>query len=706
MPGDRFAELNRGIDQPGLRGMWRLAVPQESAIGRIAMRRMASSTRRIRKQWTRPVLEGLEGRQLLSGVFSHQDTQFRYTTPTGGHALIKIVGIGNLAGTTINSSGALQLEYGSTNAYSKIVGQIHGGNGRAPLASILNNILVENGLANSLSGEGGNPLASVKMQDFDLIAGGKINLTPGVTSLVLNSIGPNTQVNLRTLPPAPSYRILPANAGNTANGVLGPFLGLTPSTLVSSAVVTSAANSIARRLSAFEGVTTPANTLEAGQTTSVTTAQGVTLDYASAGDRSQVLTSVSGSFTANTNVTVSLEPGQPATQPPAPPGIILKANSIDGAPTATVNLLTDSKVFGYDPTTGELVRFDLNLANNTGAVDPTFTPIPVPGDPANAGVDVVHVGNQLDVLVSSGTTVLAYNAVTGAPAGSFTTTAPINSIASTAALTVLGSYQTNQLQMINLPASLQAGTEQPLGSAKPFTPQSEVTLLGGVTGLPGSNTLYATVAAHLSTLQPSQFQLGIESIGTTQVNTSGGSTTINNQFSSTTPTALTQHGSNITVQPDAQTPDQVGAALGSVDGSLALVMGASNGNNTVDLYTPSSLTPRGSITLNYSDLLTGLSQNFRTDLGGSALIDIQGDVQSIRGGTASGMILNDTGNLALVKLQKIANSTVVGQPISHLNVKPRSNTTFLSSARLIGQRNGVMVQSNIQPIGPLSQIDQ
>ena len=43
MPGGRFAELNRGIDRPGLRRRRRLAVPKESAIRRIAMRRMASS---------------------------------------------------------------------------------------------------------------------------------------------------------------------------------------------------------------------------------------------------------------------------------------------------------------------------------------------------------------------------------------------------------------------------------------------------------------------------------------------------------------------------------------------------------------------------------------------------------------------------------------------------------------------------------------
>ena len=138
MPRGRFAELNRGNDRPGRRGMWRLAVPQELAIGRIAMRRMASSAQKDADERARPVVESLEGRRLLSGGsalgshgaaaastasgFSHKDTQFRYITPTGGHAQIKVVGVGNLAGTTVDSSGALELEYGATNVYSKIVG--------------------------------------------------------------------------------------------------------------------------------------------------------------------------------------------------------------------------------------------------------------------------------------------------------------------------------------------------------------------------------------------------------------------------------------------------------------------------------------------------------------------------------------------------------------------------------------------------------
>ena len=719
MPREHFAELNRGNDRPKLRATRQLTVPQELAIGRLAMSRMAASARKQRVNRTQPVLESLEGRQLLSGNavhtglnqamdsaaggFSQNDRVFTYITPTGGHALIKIVGVGNLSGTTVTPSGALEVLYGGTNAYSKIVGQVQGGGNRAPLASILNSQLVDTGQVNSLSGEGGNPLAAVLMKNFDLVDGGTINLTPGVTSLVLDSIGANTQVNLRTLPPAPSYRILPAAAGNTAGGQ-GSLFGLAAS--ASTTVTGAAIQNRALSISSLSTSTTSSTTLEAGQSASITNAQGITTSYFSGGGNAQTLTELSGDFTATSNILEPLAAGQPRTEPPAPPGIILKTNRIGGAPTSKIDLLTDSKVFGYDPTTGQLVRFDLNLVSQTGAVDPTFTPISVPGDPANAGVNIAEDGTQLVVLVSSGSNVYAYNATNGAEVGSFTTTTPINSIASTATVTVLGSYQTNQLQMINLSESLQTGTEQPLGSALPFMPASEVTLLGGVTGVAGSNNIYGTIAAHFSTLQPNQTQLGIQSVSTIQVIANGDSTTVSTEFSPISHTALTIYGNNIPVQPNPQAPNQTGAALGSIDGSLALVLGAANGTNTVKLYSPTSLTSRGTINLYYSDLLTGLSESFRPNLTGSSLIDIQGDVQSIRGGTANGMVLNDNGNLALVKLQQLTNSTIVGQPISHLDIKSRSNDTVLSSAREVDNRNGVKVQYNIQQIGPLSQISE
>ena len=84
------------------------------------MRRMPSSAQRIQTRRAQPVIEGLEDRRLLShvslrhsvstaaassgGVFSDNGTKFTYTTPTGGQAVIQVVGLGNLAGTTVDSA--------------------------------------------------------------------------------------------------------------------------------------------------------------------------------------------------------------------------------------------------------------------------------------------------------------------------------------------------------------------------------------------------------------------------------------------------------------------------------------------------------------------------------------------------------------------------------------------------------------------------
>ena len=177
--------------------------------------------------------------------------------------------------------------------------------------------------------------------------------------------------------------------------------------------------------------------------------------------------------------------------------------------SAPINVLTDPRIFGYDPATGQVIRFALNLKTKTGVVDSTFTPINVPGDPAVAGLDLAWNGPQRDILVSSGTNVYAYNATTGAFVGQFTDvnsfigSLPINSIGATDTLTVLGSYQTNQLYAINLTASLQTGVAQPAtGNPQPFTPPPQFTLLGGLTSSPGTNIVFATVAAHFDTTQP------------------------------------------------------------------------------------------------------------------------------------------------------------------------------------------------------------
>jgi hypothetical protein len=182
-------------------------------------------------------------------------------------------------------------------------------------------------------------------------------------------------------------------------------------------------------------------------------------------------------------------------------------------------------------------------------------------------------------------------------------------------------------------------------------------------------------------------------------------------FSVISRTGLLTNGNYTTLLTTTTTPtpipvSPVSAALGSVDQNLALETPVPVGSTTkyvLKLYSPSSLSSKGTISFpSFTDKLTGLSQSFRTDLGGAAVIDIQGDVQSIRGQSANGMFLNDTGNLATIKIQQVDNSTIVGQPISHITVARRNNATFLTSSRQVGNRNGAMQVSNIQPIGPLS----
>ena len=72
--------------------------------------------------------------------------------------------------------------------------------GGAPLASVYSRDLFEHQAANSLSGIGASIIGSINLTNFDLIAGGTIDATAGVNLLGLNSVGPNTQIQLREIP--------------------------------------------------------------------------------------------------------------------------------------------------------------------------------------------------------------------------------------------------------------------------------------------------------------------------------------------------------------------------------------------------------------------------------------------------------------------------------------------------------------------------
>ena len=114
------------------------------------------------------------------------------TTPprNGTHVELKIVGRGSLQGTTVDSSGALHLLFSKTNSFSKIVSNVHGGTGQADLASIFSADLFNNNAASSLSGIGASVIKMINLGDFNLIAGGTIDVTSGIDNLNLNSVGP------------------------------------------------------------------------------------------------------------------------------------------------------------------------------------------------------------------------------------------------------------------------------------------------------------------------------------------------------------------------------------------------------------------------------------------------------------------------------------------------------------------------------------
>src|SRR5208337_1650435 len=98
--------------------------------------------------------------------------------------------------------------------------------------------------------------------------------------------------------------------------------------------------------------------------------------------------------------------------------------------------------------------------------------------------------------------------------------------------------------------------------------------------------------------------------------------------------------------------------------------------------------PTTGVTVPFTDPITDLSESFRPELNGStangtgpALIDVQGTIQSVRGLTANGLVLNNTGYLNLIRIGQISNSTILAQPIGHIltPLSQRSNDVLLIS---------------------------
>ncbi len=234
-------------------------------------------------------------------------------------------------------------------------------------------------------------------------------------------------------------------------------------------------------------------------------------------------------------------------------------------------------------------------------------------------------------------------------------------------------------------ASLASGQAVAVGS--PFTPTREFLLTAGLGSVPASNTLYATGAAFFDTFQPGLTQFGILSM-----NTRG------DKLGESARTELLFNGKSV----NTGSPPPLTQAFGSVDQALALVTGVSNGRNVVTEINPTSLSVGGSFPLDDANPLIGLTRSFRPDLVGSALVDIQGNVQSVRAHDANGLVLNDAGNLNLVKIHNTSNSVLIGEPFGHPQMPVRSNVTILSTARIYADRGGVTVVPHLPQIGPLS----
>ncbi len=342
-------------------------------------------------------------------------------------------------------------------------------------------------------------------------------------------------------------------------------------------------------------------------------------------------------------------------------------------------------------------------------------------------ISVGHDQNRLVVLVSTGSVISVYDATYGTFIGSFTTPTGFtaDAMGSTDMLTVIGDVATNQLMEVDIPLSLAAGTAQlPVnapGYAPPstYTPPAGISLVGGLTGIVGTNDVFPTVAAVFNTLQPTVTQLGLLTASTsiTTPNSLGGLNLVR-QFATVSQSAIKSNGSYIAVNP-SNNPMLIGVPEGSVDSALAI-------NTITDQYHPRailqqrqpagpvSLSKRGAITLDTTDPITDLSESFRPDLNGSAttatgpaLIDVQGNIQSVRGQTATGLVLNNTGYTNLIRIGKISTSTILAQPIGHILTPPskRSNDVILISTnnREFGRRGGInYMVANLYQVGPLS----
>jgi hypothetical protein len=379
-------------------------------------------------------------------------------------------------------------------------------------------------------------------------------------------------------------------------------------------------------------------------------------------------------------------------------GIDVVINHVTGDSRSTP-ALGNPQIFGYDPTANTLIRFDADTGEQ-------LQTIPLVGlGTAISGVAMARDHGALVALIGDGTTIQAFDAVSGSFVGQFSTTnlAPlgfhtIDGIGSTDYRTVItdASAGTAGLALrIDVSKSLDNGVAEAVGDA--FAPQREFEFSGGATGLAASEIIYVTGAAHFDSAQPDLTQFGIM-----RISTSGGTLKESSRTEITGPAAIVNAGPPGTARANPTN------AFASIDQDLALI---TDDQNTVTIYNPQTLAIVGTVTLDDPNRLSALSESFHPELQGSFLLDVQGNLRSFRALDAQGMVINDSGGINIVQIHNAADSAIVGHPIQHVNIPIRQNVILASTVRIdttignipIGHRGGVtIINPNLRAFGPLS----
>ena len=691
---------------------------------------------------SRPCLESLESRQLLSGTtskglflpngypineadharlagrlrnegldplnlkpeeakYTWKDRRKFFELPTGQTAAITLYGQGTLEGTELVDD-AINIIYNNTSDGSRIIGRVSGRGGPVPVRAVIDADSLKEG---DLLSIGGNALGVINLPQFDLIDNGVIVMAGGENPIIhLNSVGANTLINV--------YAQFPDDAASSP----------APAT----AVIPTATFLSNGEFAGVGGLTVPGAVGET--TTPVDTGGFRTIDLGIG--QTQLITSNAGGI-----------------QVPQNAGAKLVFNTIDG----DGGTLGNPRIFGYDPNTNTLLGFNISTQKQVipnsedEPVDTLVGDLVVSATLPGASVEDVGLGlgrvtgiGEV-ILVGKGTDVWVYQYTAptmGGPAESLTliggftilnleTDYPDQKdllknfkkvdgigtsgledflVDSTGGATIDGNPQ-GQAILIDVTQSFNAGkvvlsnTETPANSV--FTPGSNFLLASGATGVPGRTQAFLTGGQRTDPFNPMNYFSRFLAEPTRPSfsgtpRTSSGTTAFNT--TNRTPEAMGSLNQLLAVP----VPDAAGIATIAIeqpDGTSVDV-----NTRTVTLISPDTFTPvsTGSLYLETTAELTGLSEVYYPEVGASAVINVLGLSFLLQAKNATGLVYNNLGYTDLIQINRVEDSTFVALPIGHVDIDQRvGDVTILSTPNRETDRNGVTLVPNLRAIGPI-----